>query len=80
MAVVISSDLNRCETSENVNIMTSDIVKELTLVVADEEILAGQAHEDEGDPEPDRGPAPRLVSNHGYFERSRDEERRRVTR
>ena len=34
------------------------IVKQLTLVVADEEVLAGQAHEDEGDPEPDRGPAP----------------------
>ena len=60
--------------------MTSDIVKELTLVVADEEVLAGQAHEDEGDSEPDRRPAPRLVSHHGYFVRSRDEERRRVTR
>ena len=52
------------------------IVKQLTLVVADEEVLAGQAHEDEGDPKPDRGPAPRLVSHYRYFERSRDEERR----
>lgn len=46
---------------------------ELTLVVADEEILADQAHEDEGDTEPDRGPAPRLVSHHGVGERSPDE-------
>ena len=53
--------------------MISDIVKELTLVVADEEVLAGQAHEDEGHPEPDRRPAPRLVSHHGYFARSRNE-------
>ena len=45
--------------------MTSDKVKELTLVVADEEVLADQDSEDEGDPEPDRGPAPRLVSHHG---------------
>ena len=50
------------------------IVKQLTLVVADEEVLAGQAHEDEGDPEPDRGPAPRLVSHPGYF---RDQKMRR---
>ena len=56
------------------------IVKQLTLVIADEEVLAGQTHEDEGDPEPDWGPAPRLVSHHGYFERSGDEERRGVTR
>ena len=41
------------------------IVEELTLLVTDEEVLAGQPHEDEGHPEPDRGPAPRLVSHHG---------------
>lgn len=40
-------------------------LKELTLLVTDEEVLAGHPHEDEGDPEPDRGPAPRLVSHTG---------------
>ena len=56
--------------------MMSDKVKELTLVVSDEEVLADEAHEDEGNTEPDRGPAPRLVSHHGVLPRSPDEESR----
>ena len=39
-------------------------VMRLTLLVGDEEILAGEGHEDEGDPEPDRGAAPGQVSHH----------------